>query len=189
MKNGSAAGDWPQHADHTDPAPYGVSPVYEIGAKMLKDCGVVEDWGCGLGWFKKIMSDVNPKVQVIGLDGSPSKYVDKVLDLANYERSPSGVPGIFMRGVLEHNWCWRLILEKACDSFTKKLVLAMYIRPSSDGNVCNLYAERFNHQYVGLQIPIGRIMPIMSERKLTVVRHEYLSDTEFGCETVFEVIR
>ena len=81
---------------------------------VLKDCKIIEDWGCGMGWFKQFV-----KSKYIGLDGSKTPHSDKKVDLTKYK---SSVDGIFMRHILEHNFEWEKILRNACQSFTKKFV-------------------------------------------------------------------
>jgi hypothetical protein len=80
----------------TDQMPFGDSESYVIGAKFLEDCEVVEDWGCGLGWFSKFRPN-----GYFGVDGSDSPFASKIVDLEEYT---SFVDGIFMRHVLEHNY-------------------------------------------------------------------------------------
>ena len=99
---------------------YGSSDSYRIGAKFLKDCKTVEDWGCGLGHFKRFR-----KTGYIGLDGSKTPFADKIVDLAKCKRS---CEGIFMRHVLEHNINWKKILENALESCSKKMCLIIFTR-------------------------------------------------------------
>ena len=101
------------------PSAYGESPGYEKGADWLKSCSLVEDWGCGLGWMRTLI----PKTRYRGLDGTASPFCDEVVDLATYH---SKVPGIFMRGVIEHNYDWSTILTNALTSFTKRMALVVF---------------------------------------------------------------
>lgn len=96
---------------------YGDSFAYREGAAFLEDCETVEDWGCGKGWFKNFRADC------VGIDGSESKFCDKHEDLEKYT---SDVEGIFMRGVLEHNYGWQNVLDNALKSFNKKMVLVLF---------------------------------------------------------------
>lgn len=91
-----------------------------MGADFLSDCEVVEDWGCGMGWFRSVISE---NVTYKGLDGSHNPFVDQVVDL---EKHKSSVDGIFMRHVLEHNYNWRKVLDNALSSFKKKMVLVLF---------------------------------------------------------------
>jgi hypothetical protein len=125
----SNMGKWAgYYADIVHPVPYGDAKTYEIGAEFLADCVVVEDWGCGTGWFKKI---AEPKgLNVTSIDGSYSPFCDRVRDLEHYR--PLDVDGIFMRHVLEHNYAWDKILDNALASAKKKLALVLFTPPSND---------------------------------------------------------
>lgn len=105
-------------------APLGDSESYRIGADFLQDCDLVEDWGCGPGWFASVRGG-----RCVSIDGSRSPFADLQADLEEYT---SDVDGIFMRHVLEHNYQWRKILENALRSFRKKMVLALFTPWSDD---------------------------------------------------------
>lgn len=109
----------------TGPAPYGNSRTYADGATALNDagCRVVEDWGCGLGWFANVARLITPDMSVVGVDGSHSEHADVIDDLATRETE---VSGIFMRHVLEHNYDWPTVLRSALDGFTKRMVLVTF---------------------------------------------------------------
>jgi hypothetical protein len=118
----SNVGKWAaQYASATvDPQPYGASRSYELGAAALADCATVEDWGCGLGWFKQFLPG---GITYLGVDGSSSPHADVVDDLATRR---STVDGIFMRHVLEHNYHWQDVLDNALASFTRRMVLVIF---------------------------------------------------------------
>lgn len=103
------------------PMAYGPADTYRVAADFLSDVEYVEDWGCGKGYFKTVS-----KVPVIGVDGSGQP--DIKVDLTNYR---SAAPGILLRHVLDHNWDWDIILNNALESFTKKLVVILYLKPYS----------------------------------------------------------
>lgn len=107
-----------------NPEAYGESVTYQLAADWLRDCSVIEDWGCGKGWFSKFV----PKEKYIGIDGSSSPFADKVVDLVNYR---SNVPGIMVRHVIEHNYEWKTLLTNALESFTERMVLILFT-PLSD---------------------------------------------------------
>jgi hypothetical protein len=88
---------------------YGNTETYNLGYNFLKDCNIIEDWGCGVGGFKKnfINNDLN---KYIGIDGSKTPFADIKTDLTQYI---SNTDGIFMRHILEHNYEWKKILENA----------------------------------------------------------------------------
>lgn len=97
---------------------YGDTQTYLMAADWLSDMKTVEDWGCGVGGFKRFY-----KGKYIGLDGSKTPFVDRVVDLRKYK---SKVDGIVMRHVLEHNYDWKKVLENATQSFQKKMVLVLF---------------------------------------------------------------
>ena len=116
----SNVGKWERfYVDIREPRPYGDSQTYLIGQQWLEGCDAVEDWGCGMGWFRNfIRSD-----RYRGIDGSHSKFADVVADLVVYK---SEVSGIFMRHVLEHDSQWQSILDNALASFTYRMALVLF---------------------------------------------------------------
>lgn len=115
----SNVGKWDGwHGDVTDTELYGDDTTYKLAADFLSDCREVEDWGCGKGGFRNFC-----RTEYIGIDGSKSKFVDKIADLATYQ---STAEGILLRHVLEHNVQWDMILANAVASFRKKLCLIIF---------------------------------------------------------------
>lgn len=115
---------WYSTASDNPKALYFDSPTFKLGADWLKDCSLVEDWGCGLGWMKTYIPD-----RYRGLDGTDSPNCDEVVDLRLYH---SQVPGIFMRGVLEHNLEWPRVLKNFLKSFSSRAALVLFT-PMSEG--------------------------------------------------------
>lgn len=109
---------WYQRDEAFMLTPYGESSTYDIGAEFLQDCETVEDWGCGLGWFRTKRWD-----GYTGVDGSHTPHANVYADLREYR---SDVPGIFMRHVLEHNHEWAQILDNAIASFRERMVLILF---------------------------------------------------------------
>lgn len=104
----SNVGRWDHIYEGVDaPIPYGDTTTYKIGADFLRGCTTIEDWGCGAGWFRTCISADST---YIGVDGSVSRFADRVADLENYQ---SRTDGLFMRHVLEHNYAWRKVLVNA----------------------------------------------------------------------------
>ena len=97
---------------------YGNTVTYQRAADYMADIDILEDWGCGMGGFKRLF-----KGNYTGLDGSKTPFVDKVVDLREYT---SSVDGIVLRHVLEHNYDWEKILENAVNSFQKKLCIIIF---------------------------------------------------------------
>lgn len=97
---------------------YGQEQSYRIGMEWLMPCDLVEDWGCALAYAK------NYRIGAYrGIDGTPGA-ADVIADLSEYR---SKVEGVHMRGILEHNHDWRVILNNALDSFTKRMSLMLYV--------------------------------------------------------------
>lgn len=92
--------------------------TYKMAADFLADMSEVEDWGSGTGGFKRFY-----KGKYIGIDGSVTPFVDKIVDLRTYK---SEVDGIIMRHVLEHNYDWEKVLAGAVSSFKKKFCLVIF---------------------------------------------------------------
>jgi len=88
---------------------------YKKAAEFLGD--TVEDWGCGTAWARYYFKHYR------GIDGSPHKNVDEVVDLREYT---SDVDNILMRQVLELNDDWRVILDNVKKSFRKRFCLVVY---------------------------------------------------------------
>lgn len=101
---------------------YGDTITYKLGYEFLKTCNTIEDWGCGVGGFKRLFvnGDLN---KYTGIDGSNTPLSDIKADLLDYQ---SSVDGIFMRHILEHNYKWEKILENACNSFKSKMCLILF---------------------------------------------------------------
>jgi hypothetical protein len=97
--------------------------VYDIGAGFLHGLAV-EDWGCGLGWYRTVHTG-----PYLGIDGTASRWADVVDDLATRR---SSTPGLWLRGVLEHNVEWRAILANAVASATERLAISVFT-PEGDG--------------------------------------------------------
>lgn len=128
ISNIKVAGRW-NHQHHKLPFQYGKLNSYILASEWLKDCDVVEDWGCGCGFAKQFFNK-----KYIGIDGSPSKWCDIVKDLTTYNSNPDG---LLMRHVLEHNYNWRIIIKNATSSFKKRMVLVMFIPPGDQDTIYN----------------------------------------------------
>lgn len=106
-------------APDAQPSPYGASESYQRGADWLKDCKLIQDWGCGTGWLRTIV----PPERYLGIDGTVSPFADVVTDLRHLR---SETPGLFMRHVLEHNHDWRDVLDATQESFTRRMALILF---------------------------------------------------------------
>jgi hypothetical protein len=101
-----------------EPSPYGNTITYALAADFLKDCAVVEDWGCGKGWFRTLRPH-----GYIGIDGTISPFADKHVDFTRYI---STADGVLLRHVLEHNYEWQSILDNAVETAQKKICVVLF---------------------------------------------------------------
>jgi hypothetical protein len=119
-QKGSNVGRWSKlYKDIDQPRAYDDDQSYHLAAAFLKDCPLVEDWGCGLGWMRTVLGPDRYR----GVDGTETPFADEVVDLVTYRTS---VPGLFMRHVIEHNYEWAKILDNAIASFTDRMVLIIF---------------------------------------------------------------
>jgi hypothetical protein len=177
--NQSSAGRWSGfHAAVTCETPYGDVVTYEKGASFLEGLAV-EDWGCGLGWFRR-----HARGPYRGIDGSQSRFADVIADLCTYT---SRSEGLFMRHVLEHNQDWQRILRNAVASFTRRMVLVVFT-PLAD---CT--AVLCNREYApGLFIPdisFARRDLVREFEDLLVGEESLRTATQYGVEHVFYLER
>lgn len=172
----SNVGKWDRwYCGIDEPSPYGLTETYEMGNEWLKDCSIVEDWGCGKGWFKTIF-----KGNYIGIDGSYTPYSDKVVDLVQYK---SDVPGIFMRHVLEHNYQWKQILINALNSFKERMVLIIFT-PFAKAVTEIAYNDDIGVPDISLSL--DELMPLFYDNKVFI--SEVITKntkTQYEEETVF----
>lgn len=117
------------------PINLGSEQTYKVGMEFLNDCNEVEDWGGGTGYAKKYC--LSPRYEII--DGSLSKNNNIIQDLRNYK---SKTEGIFMRHVLDHNPEWKLILNNALNSFTKKFCLIIGGKFRDETKIVNIIQDR-----------------------------------------------
>ena len=101
------------------PEPYDDTMTYGVGVEFLSSCSLIEDWGCGKGWLRTLVTAERYR----GIDGTATQYTDAVADLVDYR---SQVPAIFMRHILEHNYRWPEILDNALASFAERMVLILF---------------------------------------------------------------
>jgi hypothetical protein len=180
----SSAGRWDYSKD-TIPAAYGDDTTYRRGAVWLAGLDV-EDWGCGLGWFRKFHNPVGHSSSesglhggYVGIDGSTSPFCDKVADLTTYRSQTSG---LFMRHVLEHNEDWRDILYNALQSFSKRMALVLFTPLEIEDRVLT---------FAGVPIPdialcgpdvASMVSPYLVRRELLVTKTRYMSENVFYLE-------
>ena len=112
-------GIWSRHKTrHT----MGNDHAFRAAARWLDQPHIVtvEDWGCGCGHFGPFLATHQ---QYIGVDACGQSQASRIADLRTYT---SCADGLHLRGVLEHNEDWRLILDNALRSFRYRAVLSFY---------------------------------------------------------------
>jgi len=162
--------------------PFGDEVTYHRAAQFLADCEQIEDWGCGFGWFSKILAG-HSDAHVQNLDGTKTEFSDRQVNLCNY-RSQS--EGILLRHVLEHNHGWRQVLENALHSFQRKLVIVIYTPFTKETH------NRNDHEFED-----GTTVPVISFRledlqdcfarhpEISVSEERLQTRTEFRDEQIF----
>jgi hypothetical protein len=148
---------------------YGGENSYRRAYGWLEDCEVIEDWGCGRGYFQSLCKPG----QCVGLDCSCSPWADLQVDLVTYRTK---VDGIHMRGVLEHNVDWRMILENALASFQKRMVLTFWT-PWSEGETKLIMTDKENDTPV-YSFNQGEILGILTAAGVQWKPPERLDDPE-----------
>jgi hypothetical protein len=156
---------------------YGDQVSYERAAEFLADVREVEDWGCGLGGFRKFC-----RTRYIGVDGSESRFADRIADLANYR---SEADGILIRHVLEHDYRWRKILDNAVVSFRSKMCLVLFTPLTAKTSEI-----AYNHDYAVPDIAF-RQEDITSRFGLAswTAETNLHTDTQYGVEHIFYLTR
>jgi hypothetical protein len=171
-------GKWNRrYAELVEPRRYGDDRTYALGAFYLRDCALVEDWGCGSGWLRRYVDSARYR----GVDGSLTPFADVIADLTNYRSSADGV---FLRHVIEHNLEWERILQNAVLSFERKLVLILFT-PLDDHTHVKSYCPEIGVPDIAFdERDITRWFGGLRWRRRTVS-----SDTLYGCETIYYVRR
>lgn len=176
----SNAGKWDDwHRNVAVPEPYGDTATYRLGAEWLADCALVEDWGCGKGWLSTLI----PAGRYRGIDGSRSPFAAEIVDLAEYR---SAVAGLFMRHVLEHDFCWRQVLANALDSFTARMVLVLFT-PLGDATRDLRWEDPPG--VPNLSFKQSDLTNPMDARDLSWTVQRLVTQTVYGVETMFRLER
>jgi len=98
---------------------YGPAESYTLAARFLSGLAV-EDWGCGQGAFRQYHDG-----PYVGVDGTLAQGgCDVQADLTEYR---SQTEGLLMRHVLEHNHEWERVLANAVLSYTRRMVIVLFM--------------------------------------------------------------
>lgn len=163
----------------TTPEPYGDTITYRLGARWLSSCEVVEDWGCGAGWFKQFCKTI-----YIGIDGSNTPFANKKVDLVTYH---SRVDGIFMRHVLEHNHEWQSILENALRSFEKRMCLILFTPLSDETHVIATNPGYAN--VPDISFSMNELETIFRKHNVNYTHETFITETQYKTETIIYLER
>ena len=130
----SNLGRWDkQYIGATEPHAYGANDTYRLAAEFTRDCAIVEDWGCGHAWLRRFVDEFGAG-RYVGIDGSHSPFADVIADITTY-RSATPPDAICLRGVLEHNDEWALVLDNAVASARRKLFITLFLPPQLQTSV------------------------------------------------------
>lgn len=177
MKNESNVGKWDwAYKNQETPKKYGDETTYLMGWKYLKNCKIIEDWGCGFGYFGTLV----PDDRYVGVDGSYSKFAKKIVDLETYKSTPSG---IFMRHVLEHNFEWKKILINALESFQEKMVLIIFTKW---GEVTKVIADNPRYNVPDISFCKDDLLEEISKYKYTL-EENIITGAQYGVEHIFYI--
>lgn len=165
----------------TEEEPFADTETYRMGAGFLAGCATVEDWGCGKGWFRRVLAATCFERLITseyrGVDGSATPFADIVVDLTRYM---SEVDGIFMRHVLEHNYEWRTILANAVASFRRRMVLVLFT-PLAEETHEIAFAP--NPGVPDISFAEGDLVALFGDA--TWWRTDLATPSQYGAETVF----
>lgn len=184
----SNLGKWEAVFRSSRPFPFGSELTYRIGAEFLAGCRTIHDWGCGTQWFRNVMREVNPEVCVTGLDGSAG-FCDRIVDLRDYR--PGELPdGLILRHVLELNFDWRQILDRALESFTHRMILILFT-PTAEQETClSEYSFPDGGRCPYLALPRRELEQIILQHGLSYeLQTVSSSESEFGEETLIRIQR
>lgn len=154
--------------------------TYRKAADFLYGLPVVEDWGCGGGWFSKFLT----RSDYVGIDGSPGPRTSVVTDLRTYR---SAAPGIMLRHVLEHNEHWMLVLANALCSFRNRMVLVVFTPSVPVTREINTNANGvpdIAFSYYDISTVIHQVAPDVS-----LAMESVTTATQYGQETIFYLER
>lgn len=183
----SNVGKWDEHyANLTKSEPYGDVTTYVEAAEWMSNCRRIEDWGCGKGYFRQVLAELDPDIEYLGVDGSASPFADVVTDLTTYTSTSEG---ILLRHVLEHDYDWRKILDNAIASFTKKLIIVLFTPTVPETKVLKTEPDYGDVPVISFRL--GDVLePIKyAEPKTHGKVDVYQTGSEYGVETMIKVFR
>lgn len=129
-------------------------------------------------------STCTPDTAYRGIDGSASPFADDIVDLTGYT---SMVPGIVLRGVLEHNVEWRAVLDNAIASFTDQLIIVLFT-PLVERTVTLCIEPDYGNVPV-IAFALDELVERFDESEHVVHWTVPSLDTAFGTETFVVAVR
>jgi len=160
---------------------YGDTLTYKLGYDFLQSCDNIEDWGCGVGGFKRFFINNNTTSKYTGVDGSNTPFADIKTDLTTYT---SDIDGIYMRHVLEHNYDWKLILNNACSSFKHKMCLVLFT-PFNDESKELAHNLQHGVDVPDLSFDKNELLEIFNYYKIKYTLTSFVTQTGYNIEHVF----
>lgn len=171
-------GRWDRVFRRADPSKtvlYGSETTYRHAAHFLRLCHQVEDWGCGLGGFRRF------REQCIGVDSSKTPFADIKADLVNYQPEPS-TDGILIRHVLENNEDWRSILLNAQRGENVRRICVILFTPMQEetrilrwnrGKMWEVPVPDIGFKWEDLLSVIDRRWHVETQDLVTVSKHKF----------------
>lgn len=159
-----------------EPEPYGDVATYHLAAEFLSDCHLVQDWGCGKGFFRTVR-----KGEYLGIDGTDTPFCDVVSDLTDFR---SEADGVLLRHVLEHNYRWQTILDNAIATVRRKLCIILFT-PVAEFTHEIAYTEELG--VPDLSFSLDQLRTYLGDFAVTIEHIE--SNTQYGQETIIRATR
>jgi hypothetical protein len=166
-------GRWAQrYAWSQEQVPYGDTPTYQMAEDHLHGLAV-EDWGCGVGWFRRFHDG-----PYLGVDATETQWSDVVDDLVT---RVSETPGLLLRHVLEHNEDWPKILDNIVLSAQERLVIVTFA-PDGEGETLNITPDM---HIPDIAVPHATIDAVLTDSGWTFEKHDLVTETQYGTETIW----
>jgi hypothetical protein len=162
----------PWYAGNSEKTAYGDTATYQVAEDHLSGLDV-EDWGCGLGWFRSTHEG-----GYTGIDGTETQWADVVADLQTYR---STTPGLHLRHVLEHNPNWRAVLSNAAESASQRIVVTLFT-PDGDNEQLDFVDPP---GVPDLALPWDEVESILVNAGWDVTRSVLRTGSAYGVEAVF----
>ena len=156
---------------------YGDKQTYGIALDWLKTCPEIEDWGCGPGYFGKLLPF---DIKYRGIDMAMFRNgSSEQIDLGEYT---SKVSGILIRHVLEHNYSWKRILENALSSFVYRMCVIMFIPPGDNSDPINVSESYLPEFQLSKKVLLEMFQPYLKNVQYLDTRSQYRNEVIYFLE-------